>query len=270
METIISLTSIPSRFKYLGETLSSLLHQSHPADQINVYLPKYYLRFDYNLQKIPDVPSGVNVKVVNKDYGPATKLLPALKENWNKKNRIIFCDDDRVYDKNMVSRLIKESKVKPDYVIAEEGRDINDISDFNWRGSDMPRAHIINKNFLYRSYRLLSLGLWKPRKNASSGYVDTLAGFGGVLISPNYFTNEIFDVPEVAWMVDDIWISGQLTLNKKKIWVTKSSYRSRTSKGYKLDALGDQKDESKIRKNANNAAIEYFRNTHKIWCDKKI
>ena len=118
----------------------------------------------------------------------------------------------------MVSRLIKESITKPDYVIAEEGRDINDISDFNWRGSDMPRAHIINKNFLYRSYRLLSLGLWKPRKNASSGYVDTLAGFGGAMVMPNYFSDQVFDVPEVAWMVDDIWISGQLTLNKKKIW----------------------------------------------------
>ena len=269
METIISLTSVPSRFDYLEETLLSLLKQSYPVDKINVYLPKYYKRFDYHLKKIPTVPKGVNVKITKKDFGPATKLLPALKENWNKKTRIIFCDDDRVYDESMVSRLITESIVKPDCIIAEEGRDIKDISDFNWQGSDLPRATLINKNFLYRWYRLLSLGGWKPRKNASSGYVDTLAGFGGVMVLPHYFTNQIFDVPEVAWMVDDIWISGQLALNKKKIWVTNSSVKSKTSRGSKLDALGDVQDENSARRNANNAAIKYFRDTHKIWNDKK-
>ena len=85
------------------------------------YLPKYYKRFDYHLKKIPTVPKGVNVKITKKDFGPATKLLPALQENWNKKARIIFCDDDRVYDESMVSRLITESIVKPDCIIAEEG-----------------------------------------------------------------------------------------------------------------------------------------------------
>ena len=268
METIISLTSVPSRFDYLEETLFSLLNQSYPVDKINVYLPKYYKRFDYHLKKIPTVPKGVNVKITKKDFGPATKLLPALQENWNKKTRIIFLTMIEYMMKVWCLGLL-QSVVKPDCIIAEEGRDIKDISDFNWQGSDLPRATLINKNFLYRWCRLLSMGRWKPRKNASSGYVDTLAGYGGVMVLPHYFTNQIFDVPEVAWMVDDIWISGQLALNKKKIWVTDSSVKSKTSRGSKLDALGDVQDENRARRNANNAAIKYFRDTHKIWSDKK-
>ena len=89
------------------------------------------------------------------------------------------------------------------------------------------------------------------------------------MVLPHYFTNQIFDVPEVTWMVDDIWIAGQLALNKKKIWVTNSSIKSKTSRGSKLDALGDVQDENRARRNANNAAIKYFRDTHKIWGDKK-
>ena len=267
METIISLTSIPSRFKYLSDTLFSLLKQTYKVDKINIYLPKYYKRFDYHLKKLPKVPAGIRIKITEEDFGPATKLLPALKDYWDKEVRIIFCDDDRIYDKNMVSRLVEESIRKPNYVIAEEGRDIRDISKFDWYGKDTPRATLINKNFLYRASRVISLGLWKPRKNATSGYVDTLAGFGGVMVFPQYFNKQVFDIPDVVWMVDDIWLSGQLTLNGKKIWLTKNSYRSKASYGHKFDALGDEKDENKIRRNANNAAVQYFRKIHNIWKD---
>ena len=121
MKTIISLTTIPSRFKYIGETLESLLAQDIKVDKIILYVPKYYKRFDEKLDKLPPVPKGIVAKFSETDYGPATKILPAVKDFLDEDVRIIFCDDDRIYPKNLVSTLISASKKRPNDVITLEG-----------------------------------------------------------------------------------------------------------------------------------------------------
>ena len=117
---------------------------------------------------------------------------------------------------------ISASKKRPNDVIALEGRDIKDLSEFNWQGKDYPRATVVQKNYVYRIKRALSLGTWKPRKNMKSGYADTFAGFGGVLVYPKFFNNNFFHIPKECWMNDDIWISGQFEINEIKIWVTEA------------------------------------------------
>ena len=62
MKTIISLTSIPSRFKYISTTLDSLLAQDTKVDKIILYVPKYYQRFNKELDKLPSVPEGIIAK----------------------------------------------------------------------------------------------------------------------------------------------------------------------------------------------------------------
>ena len=268
MKTIISLTSIPSRFKHVETTLRSLLIQEKKADKIILYIPRYYKRFKKRVIQAPKVPKGVEVRFSDIDYGPSTKILPAVKDYYNKDVRIVFCDDDRIYQPDMVSTLIKVSKDIPGHVIAFEGRDIKDLSKFNWQGKNLPRASVINKNFKYRLKRVMSLGAWKPRKNNSSGYADTLAGFGGVLIYPKFFTKNVFDIPAECWMVDDIWLSGNLELNKKKIWVANiNKNSSKASKNQNKDALGAETEHDKSRKNVNNKAVEYFRSMYGIWKD---
>ena len=123
MKTIISLTSIPSRFKYISTTLDSLLAQDTQVDKIILYVPKYYQRFNKKLDKLPTVPDGIIAKFSDTDYGPATKILPAIKDFFEEDVRIIFCDDDRIYPKNLVSTLISASKKRPNDVIAIEGND---------------------------------------------------------------------------------------------------------------------------------------------------
>ena len=254
-------------FKHIDKTLESLLIQDIQVDKIILYLPKYYKRFNITLDQLPSVPDGVTARFSDIDYGPATKILPAIKDFSDQEVRIIFCDDDRIYPNNFVSTLVTASKRRPNDVIALEGRDIKDISKFNWQGKSFPRSTIINKNFLYRLKRALSFGIWKPKKNSQSGYADTFAGFGGVLVYPKFFNNSFFQIPEECWMNDDIWISGQLELNGIKIWVTESKLLNSASQNQGKDALGAETHYEKTRVNVNNTAIKYLRETKGVWRD---
>ena len=97
-KVILSLSTIPPRFGMLGASLNSLLNQDRKADEIHVYIPKVYRRFpEHNFFK-PNVPDGLTLKIVDYDYGPATKILPCALEYRGTNTRIIYGDDDRFAD----------------------------------------------------------------------------------------------------------------------------------------------------------------------------
>jgi len=264
---IISLTSIPPRFSVLNETLHSLLAQSVEPERLVVYLSQNYRRFGL-LTQLPKVPTGVELVVVDVDYGPATKLLPAVKEYRGREDiRVIFCDDDKVYDPNWAARLLAASDQRPDCCIVEEGGDVCHYSTYKFRGSLSPRATRREKDLLYRLRRGLSLGLWKPRKTLKSGYVDILEGWGGVLVKPKFFSDEVFDIPDILWLVDDIWLSGHLAINSVPIWLTVvQDIRTKgNSREVKEAALRNWVYKDHDRSAANQACIEYFRHNFNIW-----
>lgn len=263
---IISLTSIPPRFAFLHETLKSLLEQSVMPDRVVLYLSRNYRRFG-PLTQVPMLPSGVDLVVVDEDYGPATKVLPALKEYRDSDVKIIFCDDDKVYDPDWASRLLEASEEKPHCCIVEEGGDVFNYSSYDVRGNERPRATRRRKDFFYRLRRGLSLGLWKPRKTLTSGYVDILEGWGGVLVKSHFFRDGVFNIPDILWLVDDIWLSGHLTLNSVPIWLTADgAIRTKaTSKKVKQVALRNTVYKDHDRNAANQACVEYFRNHFNIW-----
>jgi len=45
---------------------------------------------------------------------------------------------------------------------------------------------------------------------ATTGFADIAMGFAGVLIDPEWLSGPGFDPPDIAWPVDDIWLSGHL------------------------------------------------------------
>jgi len=267
MKLIISLTAIPPRFPFLGQTLSSLLNQSANVHAVNLYLPKQYRRFAFDTKQLPIVPTGVNVCLVDSDYGPATKALPAVAQYKNQDVAILFCDDDKVYDSSWAQRFLDASHEHPECCIVEEGGDVSDYSLHDFRGQLQPRSGRIKKNFKYRLRRALSLGTWKPRKNIRSGYVDMLEGWGGVLVKPEFFTNAAFEIPDILWMVDDIWLSGQLTLNNVPIWLNRNSDKRAkgNSNEMKESSLRKLIQDGHGRVEANQACVDYFRNNHQIW-----
>ena len=69
-------------------------------------------------------------------------------------------------------------------------------------------------------------------------------------------------------MNDDIWLSGNLELNQKKIWIANQNKNSsKASKNQNKDALGAETEHDKSRINVNNTAIQYFRDKYGIWKD---
>ena len=264
---VISLTAIPPRFPYLRETLNSLLQQKAEVASINLYLPRQYRRFEWDPAVLPAVPAGVNIRLIDGDLGPATKVLPAVKEYQGQDVNILFCDDDKVYDHDWAQRFVDASMAHPDHCIVEEGGDVCHYSNHAYRGSRQPRSNRRTKDMAYRVKRLLSLGLWKPRKSVGSGYVDMLEGWGGVLVRPSFFTDAAFDIPNILWTVDDVWLSGQLALNQIPIWLNGED--SRRTKGssneVKSASLRKLVHEGHGRTEANQACVDYFREHHQIW-----
>jgi glycosyltransferase involved in cell wall biosynthesis len=267
-KTIITLTTIPPRFPYLGETLRSLLSQDAKIDAIELWVPRTYKRFSFDVAKdLPKVPEGVNIRLAQQDMGPATKILPAVSTYTGHDVNLLFCDDDKIYDPKWATRLLSASIAHPGCCIVEEGGDLKHNSEHNWCGSDQPRAERIKKGFNYRLKRAISFGTWKPRKSVSSGYTDILEGWGGVLVRPEFFTQRAFDIHPDLWMIDDIWLSGQLAINNVKIWLTfEPGTRAKgNSNEAKKFALRTQVVEGKGRTALNQNGIDYFRDKHDIW-----
>ncbi len=87
---VITLSSIPPRFSGLHLTLESLLSQTVRPERVILYLSRHYRRFPDWDGALPEVPEGVEIRLVEEDYGPATKLLPALKEFAGQDVDILF------------------------------------------------------------------------------------------------------------------------------------------------------------------------------------
>lgn len=256
---IISLTSIPSRFDHIDATLGTLLDQDLPADRVCLYLPKRYHRFG-DLGALPKVPSGVEIVVIEQDYGPATKVLAAVRDYSDQEVDILFCDDDILYDRQLTRRMSAVRKKIPDAVIAEAGGTYP--VDTSLRS---PQAVFQKKDLSYRLKRALSLGLARPRQYLASGYVAQFCGFGGVMVRPEFFTERFFDIPEILWTVDDFWLSGCFAAEGVGIWLNADAPGKRRAPAHFIDRLVKHEEKGMGRYRANTACVDYFQKKHGIW-----
>ncbi|WP_299353666.1 hypothetical protein [uncultured Shimia sp.] len=230
---IVSLSSIPPRFPELARSLDSLLAQSVPPERVILYLSQNYARFPDWDGQLPEVPKGVEIRIVDEDYGPATKLLPALREFAGQDIDILFCDDDQIYQPYLAEDLLKGRADHPDACIAASGMQDYPPLDPNQRRvfSHRPRMkHLWKKTnirFLLHLFGLYLLGKVtgktypEPlrRKVLRAGYADGFEGWMGVLVRPGFFSEEVFDIPDFARPVDDVWLSGQATRMGHPPWV---------------------------------------------------
>ena len=118
---VVSLSSVPPRFRDLEPGLRSLLNQTIPPEQVILYLNRHYSRFPDWDGTLPEVPEGVEVRMVDEDYGPATKLLPALEDFAEEDVEILFCDDDQIYPPYLAEELFKARLLHPEACIAGSG-----------------------------------------------------------------------------------------------------------------------------------------------------
>ncbi len=267
---IISLTTIPPRFKYVRECLDSLLVQTAEVSAINLYVPRRYKRFVYSKSDLPRLAKGVSLRLIDEDLGPATKVLPACREYQGEDVSILYCDDDKMYDPEWAQRFLDVSKEHPDCVICERGGHLSHphyANNYDWISTRYPQAAPIRRGVRYRARRILSFGQWKSSKWIKSGYVDILEGWGGVMVKPQFFKDFAWRIPDILWTVDDIWLSGCLETQGIPIWLNAKSrpVKMETSNEVEHAALRNLVYRGHDRKAANKECIAYFRQSHGIW-----
>tara|TARA_R110000803_G_scaffold75066_4_gene139328 strand:+ start:4653 stop:5372 length:720 start_codon:yes stop_codon:yes gene_type:complete len=107
--TIISLTSIPSRFKYLPAIVYQLSKQGY---DIWLNIPHSYNRFPNQEVVIPDIQLS-NVKINRcKDYGPGTMYFGPIEGGCTADN-VIVVNDDTSYPDNMAKTFISFMDANP-------------------------------------------------------------------------------------------------------------------------------------------------------------
>ena len=96
---VVSLTTIPSRLTRLRPTLNSLLTQDYPPTAIYLAVPRRSAREPKPYQMPGWLVQHPAVTVIDceRDWGPASKLLPALlAERERPDTLIIAVDDDNI------------------------------------------------------------------------------------------------------------------------------------------------------------------------------
>lgn len=274
---IISLSSIPPRFDYLGPTLHSLVQQRAPTDHILLYIPRTYRRFPDWDGRLPKVPLGVEIRRTDDDLGPATKVLAAARDFRGQNAEILFCDDDRRYPPNWAAGFLRTRRQQLDCCIANLGFQVNEITDSStarpfhpqvrrsWRITDLD----FQLRYLWRQFR--AGRRWREvdapwrRVYKKSGYIDIFEGCGGAMVRPDFFDDAAYDIPPVLWAVDDLWLSGTLARRGIPIWLRGNQFPPPETSAKEQEPLVKSVVDGADRASANAAAIAYFQQNHKVW-----
>ena len=188
---VISLTTLPSRIGRLRQVLNSLIDQDAPADEIVLALPQVSQR-----EKVPYTVPGflrnsdaVTVLACERDWGPATKLIPALLAEQRPDTLILALDDDNVYPRNMVSNFLAWQRRYPDHSLCYRGWTVPDSLDYNEK----------RVRFATTVDGPMS--------------VDIATGTWGFMVQPRFFDSRLTNYsgyPAEAFFVDDIWFNGHM------------------------------------------------------------
>lgn len=181
---IISITTIPSRSKYIMHTINSLLAQSILPRQI-------YIGISDNCYREPNIKYSlphelynhplITVFKNNQDFGPVMKLVTGIC-NSKKKDYIVTVDDDIIYEKHVIEKLYSSAT--------------NDASNsvYSAIGRDCDGIKILHSN------KQINL--------------ETVEGYGGVIYNKQHFQSEfmkkIITYKKEILLNDDLLISGYL------------------------------------------------------------
>lgn len=272
--TLVTLTSIPPRFGLIGPTLEALVAQ-RGVDAVELYLPQSYRRFPDWDGALPAVPRGVVIHRCDTDYGPATKVLCAAQRYSGEDVRLLFCDDDRDYRPGWAQGLLAEADRYPDRAVALAGWDIAGLSK---RTAHITPRHARRSRTWDMSYRrdrvkqIMSgqarapLAQKPPRRIiGQAGFADVFEGYGGVVVRPEFFDAQTFDIPAQAFHVDDVWLSGALARQGIGIWLAADLPEPKTTAADRSHALYRHRVAEKGRPELDADAITMLRTRWGLW-----
>lgn len=232
MKTIVSLTSIPSRFHNIPNIIDSVLNQTITPDTIELWVSREYKRIEKN-NKLPELKKYKNLEVSYvEDIGPLTKIYYSIKKHYNDDVNIITIDDDVIYPNTFIEKLLEYEALNPNKAIGYRGR-------------------ILVNKLDYNTSRLVIT-------NNSVRNVDIITGTWGALYKPSFFKKNFFNLTndKSIFMVDDIWITGNLADNNIERIVIPNCGITPDVKTCNIDALWF--DNSKGFNN--NKGLNYFKN----------
>ncbi len=273
---IVTMSAVPPRFSRIGQTLDSLVAQDG-VDRILLYIPHRYRRFTDWDGTLPAVPDKVEIRRTEADYGPATKILCAARDFAGQDVDLLFCDDDHVYAPGWAQRFLAHKARHPGCVIAEAGwqaaeyaegagpRDLQPRAVRRWRVTDLGFQLRYLWQDLTAGARRHQLAAPARRIFKRSGYVDVFEGYAGVLVRPEHFDDAFYEIPPVLWGVDDVWLSGMVTLRGIPIWLEGNIPDPRDSAAEAQAPLAKSVVDGADRRTANRKGVEYFRERHGIW-----
>ena len=217
------------------------------------------------------------VKIVEEDYGPATKILPCAKLYRGTQTRIVYCDDDRFADWSWLESLSNAAIKRKNDVIVSSGMQLEKYGVECKKPNFQPRAvdRVIKNDAVYRYARLQQkfFEIIKrkklPKLNRSyyerSGYVDIAMGVGGVSVNPSFFDDACYDIPDVLWTVDDIWLSASYARQGIGIWADEIVKMPTGTAASNIADLASSIIEGKGRNAADQYAISYIQETFDVW-----
>ena len=96
------------------------------------------------------------------------------------------------------------------------------------------------------------------RCNRGAGYVDVFEGSGGVLVQADMFDTSVFEIPDLFWSVDDIWLSANLERRIIPIWLPANILEQQFSDAERHAALSSEVNDDEVNANAIRIAQSSF------------
>jgi len=242
---IVSLSTVPDRINNLKPTIRSLLKQTRPPDEIVLAIPEFSVREQrpYVVPKYLSRLPRVRVLHCAEDWGPATKFIGAIQDELaagRENSLIMVVDDDRLYPRDALETYLYYSEQLPNAALCFRGAAMP--STLDWDDAKMIRASELRE----------------PRP------VAVITGCGSYLIQPRFFDESLWNysaAPQVAFDIDDIWISGWLSRRGVKRYVVPASAMMRSvSRQRRTVSLNKIRGRQKL----NNETIAFFRDAWDI------
>jgi hypothetical protein len=204
-DLIVTLTTIPSRIDRIGPTIKSLLCQTLPPKDIRVYVPERSRREQAGYIVPAWLAALESIRIVRcDDFGPATKVIPALLTSAPDQGLLVV-DDDRLYHPWLVSQMSALADAHRDVAIAASG----------W---DAPANLVDHPTRLFDTILGRAPAPIKCTRVRGRREVDVIQGFSGYVVRPRFFdlgaVADYSHAPEAAFFVDDVWISAQCRVAK--------------------------------------------------------
>jgi len=209
MRVVGTLTTMPYRYvnnNKLLDTLKSLNNQSYKLDKIYLGLPYRCERLNIDYPEVSEEIKNLCTIVRCEDYGPITKIIPALLMEEDSETIIISFDDDNFYPKFLVENMIKKHKLFPNVAIGSSGILLKNL---------LPDCGIYLNNGMAMA-KIINL---KISKNGRK--VDSIYGCYGALYIRKFFPSKekLYDdfikyalTDDYIRINDDISISGFLSM----------------------------------------------------------